>query len=143
MQFALVFYFFTSNLKSIIHRFQLSFYHTCMKYSISLFLALTFVPVTQSLTQTVDPLPNVSLPMGQIKKMGADFIKDITGKAVDMFANYLIDYSHASFQLERASWREGFSHRYAQIDNPILKSMVPTEDSNQDMHGDTNLFTCP
>ena len=92
-----------------------------MKYSISLFFALTFVPVTQGLTQTVDPLPDVSLPMGQIKKMGADFIKDITGKAVDMFADYLIDYSHASFQLERASWREGFSHRYAQIDNQTFR----------------------
>lgn len=66
--------------------------------------------------------------------MGADFIKDITGKAVDMFADYLIDYSHASFQLERASWREGFSHRYAQNDNQTFRRVDWSSSTSASYH---------
>ena len=92
-----------------------------MKIKFNLILAAVLATATQGFAQTTDPLPNISLPVGHIKKMGADFIKDITGVAVEKFADYLIDYSHASFQLERASWREGFSHRYGKVDNQTFR----------------------
>ncbi len=92
-----------------------------MKIKFTLLLAAILATATQGFAQTTDPLPNISLPMGHVKKMGADFIKDITGVAVEKFADYLIDYSHASFQLERASWREGLSHRYAGMDHQTFR----------------------
>lgn len=92
-----------------------------MNNRITLIISLIIGISTQGFAQIEDPLPNINLPMGHIKKMGADFIQSIIGKAVDMSADYLIDYSHASFQLERASWREGFAHRYAQYEDQTFR----------------------
>ena len=66
--------------------------------------------------QANDPLPNVKLPAGQIKKMGADFIMELVGTGINLAVDYLTDYSNAGFQLERAFWSEGRSHLYEATD---------------------------
>jgi hypothetical protein len=77
----------------------------------------TFITITLTHTaQANDPLPNAKLPAGQIKKLGADFIVQVLGTGIHIAAEYLTDYSNASFQLERAFWSEGRSHLYEDWD---------------------------
>lgn len=92
-----------------------------MKLKILSTLSLICFSLNASSASLVDPLPNMTLPAGHVKQLGAEFVKAITGKAVEQVVGYLIDYSHASFQLERASWREGLSHRYAQRDTQTFR----------------------
>ena len=82
---------------------------------LTILIAFTTSIATHS-AQVNDPLPNVKLPAGQIKKMGADFIMELVGTGINLAVDYLTDYSNASFQLERAFWSEGRSHLYEDRD---------------------------
>ncbi len=87
-----------------------------MKLKLLVALLIINVSNISRAAQPVDPLPNVKLPAGQIKKLGADFIMELVGTGINLAVNYLTDYSNASFQLERAFWSEGRSHLYEDKD---------------------------
>jgi hypothetical protein len=92
-----------------------------MKTHILSTLVALAVSMMTATAQSNDPLPNVKLPAGQIKKLGADFIMELVGTGINLAVNYLTDYSNAGFQLEKAFWSEGKSHLYENMDVQVFR----------------------